>query len=150
MNRASDLSVTNRGTTRRNNMFGKMFVRKSKQPIPPLEFWRAVWFVTNEGFANCEKFHRSPSTRGVWDLTFLDAVDVIDRYLNPAILSGWLDGKEDSNVEVSGIESVTSLCAETGCLRTAQNRRSRDEHVCDTTTAFDTEGKSVERKTMEE
>ena len=72
-------------------MFGKMFVRKSKQPIPPREFWRAVWLVTNEGFANCEGFHRSPSTRGVWDIAFLDAVDVVDRYLNHAIESGWLD-----------------------------------------------------------
>jgi len=131
-------------------MFGKMFVKKSKQPVPPQEFWRAVLIVTNHAFANRESFIYPPSKPGIWDCSFDDAVFVIDRYLNPAILSGWLDGKEESNLEVSGMESVTALCAETGCLRTAQNRRSRDEHVCDTTTAFDTEGKSVERKTMEE
>ena len=146
MDRASDLSVTNRGTTRRNNMFGK----KSMQPVPPQEFWRAVLIVTNEAFANSERFIRSPLRQGLWNYSFYDAVNVIDRYLNKAITSGWMDGKEESHLEVSGMESVTALCADPGCLPTAQNRSRRDEHVCDTTTAFDTERKSVERKTMEE
>lgn len=48
------------------------------------------------------------------------------------------------------MDRLKAIHVEPGCLRTTQNRRRRDEHVCDTTTAFDTEGKSVERKTMEE
>lgn len=131
-------------------MFGKMFVNKSMQPVPPQEFWRAVLIVTNHAFANRERFIYPPTKPGIWDCSFDDAVFVIDRYLNPAILSGWLDGKEKSNSEVSGMESVTAIHAEPGCLSTAQNRRRRDEHVCDTTTAFDRIWKSVECKTTKE
>ncbi len=131
-------------------MFGKMFGKKSMQPVPPQEFWRAVLIVTNHAFANRERFIFPPSKPGIWNCSFEDAVLVIDRYLNPAILSGWLDGNEESDCKASGIESVTAICAETGCLPTAQDKCRRDEHVCDTTTAFDTEEKSVERKTMEE